>query len=149
MYGELTRTEIEHVLHTGWIGHLGCCDAGTPYVVPVTYAYDGTYVYGYTRAGRKLQMMRANPQVCFEVERVDDLANWQTVIAWGTFEELQGEDATKAETLIRDRTMVIVAGAPLALLHGMGGWGTHDASWQNAVRYRITLTKKSGRFERA
>ena len=32
--------------------------------------------------------MRANPFVCFEVEDIDDLANWHSVIAWGVFEEL-------------------------------------------------------------
>lgn len=148
MYGNLTSVEIEHLLNQERVGHLGCCAHGQLYVVPITYAYDGACVYGYTREGRKLSAMRENPAVCFEVERINDLMNWQSVIAWGTFEELSGDDAAKAEVLIRDQTMPVTAGAPIALLHGMGGWGTHDATWQTPVRYRIHLTRKSGRFER-
>ena len=41
-------------------------------------------------------MMRANPFVCFEVEDIDDLANWHSVIAWGVFEELACEDEARA-----------------------------------------------------
>lgn len=46
--------------------------------------------------GQKLHMMRANPFVCFEVEDIDDLANWHSVIAWGVFEELACEDEARA-----------------------------------------------------
>ena len=35
-------------------------------------------------------MMRENPWVCVEVDHMDNLANWRSVIAWGRFEELGG-----------------------------------------------------------
>ena len=92
MLGELSAAQIEEVLRTEVIARIGCVSEGRVYVVPVSYVYDGTYVYGHAMDGVKLRAMRANPQVCVEVEQVDDLSNWRSVIAWGTFEECEGAD---------------------------------------------------------
>lgn len=148
MYGELSLSQIDTLLHSQVICHLACHDRQRPYVVPITYAYDGKHVFGYTREGMKLRIMRANPTVCLQVERITDITDWQSVIAWGTFEELSGDDAEKARRLIEDRFAPRMGGAPLEHVHGMGGWGNHPPTWQDAVLYQITLTTKSGRFER-
>lgn len=68
----------------------------------------GTFIYGHAVDGAKLRAMRADPHVCFEVEHVDNLANWQSVIGWGTFEELDGEDAEVGMHLLVDRLMPLV-----------------------------------------
>ena len=36
----------------------------------------------------KLNMMRENPKVCFQVEHLENMVKWQSVICWGEFEEL-------------------------------------------------------------
>ena len=54
-------------------------------------------------------MMRENPEVCFEVEQVDNLASWRSVIAWGTYEELHGSEAKKAMGLLVERVMPLMA----------------------------------------
>ncbi|HET9746770.1 MAG TPA: hypothetical protein VFP97_13735 [Chitinophagaceae bacterium] len=41
MLGELSDVEIEIVLASQAIGRLTCIDGNYPYVVPVTYAFDG------------------------------------------------------------------------------------------------------------
>lgn len=37
--------------------------------------------------------MRNNPNVCFEIDWMKDMSKWKSVIVYGTFEELKGEDA--------------------------------------------------------
>jgi len=32
--------------------------------------------------------MRKNPEVCFQLDVIENLASWRSVICWGTFEEL-------------------------------------------------------------
>ncbi len=147
MYGELSGAQVEHVLHLGTTGHLGCYGDARPYVVPINYAYDGQHIYGYTREGMKLRLMRAHPTVCFQVDQIEDITDWQSVIAWGTFEELHGDDAENAKDLLIGRFTPLLGGAPIQRAHGMGGWADHAPTWQDAVLYRITLTTKSGRFE--
>ncbi|MDC1504172.1 pyridoxamine 5'-phosphate oxidase family protein [Winogradskyella sp.] len=83
MLGNLNSRQIEHVLQSLIIGRIGCHADNKTYVVPVTYAYDGTYVYGHTKEGLKIEMMRKNPSVCFEVDVMENMSNWRSVIAWG------------------------------------------------------------------
>jgi uncharacterized protein len=147
MYGELTASQVEALLHAEVTAHLGCMDGTRPYVVPVSYYYDGKYVYGYTRDGMKLRMMRAHPLVCVQVERIEEIRNWRSVVAWGAFEELTGAEAEQARQEFARHFSPLLGGAPVQRAHGMEGWGMHPASWQDAVVYRIHLTTKTGRYE--
>jgi nitroimidazol reductase NimA-like FMN-containing flavoprotein (pyridoxamine 5'-phosphate oxidase superfamily) len=141
MVGDLNASEVERVLSDSIIGRVGCHAFGRTYVVPITYAYDGTYVYAHSADGMKLHMMRSNPHVCFEVDQMDDLANWESVIAAGTFEELHGVDADRALRLLIDRIDPLVSQPPGASVHPKSGMVP-------AVLYRIRLEEKTGRFER-
>ena len=96
MIGQLSLPEIENLLHNQVIARIGCHTNGHTYIVPVTYAYDGAAIFGYSPEGLKLTMMRENPKVCVEVDHVDDPANWRSVIAHGIFEELSGAAAEEA-----------------------------------------------------
>ena len=150
MLGELTREQIEHLLHTEVVGRIGCHAEGRTYVVPVNYAYDGEFLYGHAAPGMKLEMMRANPEICFQVDHRAGLSNWQSVIAWGTFEELQGQEATQAMDLLLDRL--------LPLMVGEGTLATRDepqkilaagAPVEHLALYRIRLCERTGRFEKS
>ncbi len=149
MYGDLSAQEIERLLSSELVGRIGCHSDGQTYVVPTSYAYDGACVYVYSREGTKLRMMRANPSVCFQVDHIEGLGTWRSVIAWGTFEELRGEDAATAKGIIERRFLPVMGGGSLERAHGMAGWEAHPATWQDAILYRIVLTKKTGRYERS
>ncbi len=141
MIGELTATEIERVLSSNIIGRIGCHAFGKTYVVPITYAYDGQYIYVQGREGMKLHMMRSNPHVCFEVDSMDKLANWESVIANATFEELHGELASRAWRMLVDRVGKTASKPPGETVHPKAG-KTPD------ILYRLRLDEKSGRFEK-
>lgn len=141
MLGELSGLETEDVLRSNIIGRIGCHAFGRTYVVPVTYVYDGQAVYAHTKEGMKLHMMRENPHVCFEVDHMDDLANWRSVIAWGTFEELRGDRAKDAMEMLVETLEPVLQGPPGASAHPREGTVP-------ATIYRIVLEEKSGRFER-
>lgn len=145
MLGELNDRQIEQVLNAEVIGRIGCLHEGRVYVVPVTYAYDGQSVYGHSVDGAKLQAMRAHPEVCFEVEHVDNLANWQSVIARGTFEELHGDEARAGMQLLIDRLMPLLASSTSGPPHGEG---SAEAGARQACIYRIRLSEKTGRYEK-
>ncbi len=65
--------KIIEILDKSKIAHIGMVDGDEPYVVPMNYGYvfeDGKlviYLHG-ARRGRKLDVMRANPKVFFEME---------------------------------------------------------------------------------
>ncbi len=138
MLGELTDAQIEQLLASEVIARIGCISDGSVYVVPVTYVYDGTYVWGHAMDGAKLTAMRADPRVCVEVEHVDDLSNWRSVIAWGTFEECVGEDWDAGMALLVERIMPLLTLPPHPDLSGL----------RRGSVYRIALGAKTGRFEK-
>ena len=141
MLGDLTTREIEAVLRENAIGRIGCHAFGKTYVVPITYAYDGSAVYAHSREGMKLHMMRQNPHVCFEVDSMDGMANWKSVIANGVFQELTGDDAHERYQWLSSELRSHIEGPPGETVHPKG-------SEKTGVVYRIVLEDKTGRFER-
>ena len=88
MLGKLSAEEIEKVLTENFVGHLGCHADGRTYVVPISYAYTDGCIWGRTFEGMKMDIIRQNPAVCFQVETIPSMSNWRSVIAWGEFEEI-------------------------------------------------------------
>jgi nitroimidazol reductase NimA-like FMN-containing flavoprotein (pyridoxamine 5'-phosphate oxidase superfamily) len=148
MLGELTRDQIEHLLHSEVVGRIGCHAEGRTYVVPVNYVYDGECLYGHAADGMKLRMMRANPEVCFQVDHRTSLSDWQSVIAWGTFEELQGGEATRAMDLLLDRLLPLLAseGTPTTRAAARETLAPGTPVERLAI-YCIRLRERTGRFE--
>lgn len=145
MTGVLDEAGIEHLLESSMIARLGCHDGRRTYVVPVAYAYDRGACYGHTSEGLKLRMLRANPSVCFEVKQVRSLSIWDSVIAWGTFEELSGDVARDAAELFMRRIYSPLTGrasteCEIARLVAL--------AVAQGVVYRIRLAEKTGRSER-
>ena len=105
MIGDLNETQMVRVLQTQAVGRIGCYAKDRTYVVPVAYAYADGYIYCHSGLGMKIEMMRANPHVCFEVDEVDEHApgSWRSVVAEGVFEELHGLAAARALALLTRR----------------------------------------------
>ena len=104
MIEELTAEEVDAFLREEVVGRIGCHGGGETYVVPVYFAYDGTGVYVHTLEGRKVEMMRASPRVCFEVDRYEpETGSWRSVIAYGRYEELDAQGAARGLELLRER----------------------------------------------
>lgn len=126
---------IERLLHTALVGRIACAFPAAesdprPYLVPLAYGYDGNSVYTFSNPGRKIEIMRAQPLVSFEVDEAIAEDRWESVIAEGSYEELTtDEDRQTAHDV---------------LFAGRAGIPPFSPS---QIVYRIVLTKKTGRFE--
>lgn len=91
----LNSAECERMVTASPEGVLVMCSGSEPYAVPMNHAYSAGKLYFHCApSGRKLDMIRANPNVCYVVNRYfgepDALAdsrkchgNWESVIAYG------------------------------------------------------------------
>jgi nitroimidazol reductase NimA-like FMN-containing flavoprotein (pyridoxamine 5'-phosphate oxidase superfamily) len=62
------RQDIDAILRSGKVCHLAMVDGEEPYVVPMAYGYDGRSLFFHSAAeGRKVDVLRRNDRVCFEV----------------------------------------------------------------------------------
>lgn len=129
---ELTSAQIEELLETAIIGRLACAvpDEPRPYLVPIGYRYDGEALYFLSAPGRKIELMRQQPLVAFEVDRGDADDRWQSVVCDGTYEELISPDG-RAHALA-----ILFPDAPPPPIA------------PHMILFRIVLTRKSGRGER-
>ena len=141
--------EIERLLTKEVVGRIGCTDGQMVYVVPISYAYDGEYVYCHTNAGLKVDIMRQNPVVCFEVDHLQNMANWQSVVAHGRFEELTDKDMRNdALQRLHGRVLPLVSSETT---HLSKDWPFQPAEFDKigGVTFRIRLEEKTGRFEKS
>lgn len=148
MFGKLEKSETEQLIKRQLIGRIGCHANGITYVVPVSYAYDGTSIYVHSGDGRKLEIMRKNPKVCFQVDDTRNLSNWQSVICWGEFEELKKEEDRKvALDLLNQRVLPSISSQTM---HITPEWpfSPDKNATINGIFFRIYITEKTGRFER-
>lgn len=133
---ELSADEIERLLRTAIVGRIACCahgidgSVGRPYVVPLAYGYDGDAIYAHSGIGRKIRMMRAQPLVTVEVDRADAPDRWQSVIAEGTYEEIN-------DVSLRSGALAIIYPDET----------TRPDLEPSTIVYRIRLTAKTGRYE--
>jgi uncharacterized protein len=131
---DLPTEDIEDLLRTAVVGRIACCGHGVvgdgrPYLVPLAYGYDGAAVYAHSGPGRKLDLMRAEPRVTFEVDQAEAPDRWRSVIAEGTFEEID-------EPRQREAALEVIYGASGVPVLGL-----------LTVVFRIRLTSRSGRYE--
>ena len=137
MIGELTAAEIDEILRRQRIGRIGSESVGHVQIIPIVYGYDGSAIYGHSHFGRKIQYMRGNPEVCFEVEEVADPSEWRVIVLTGEYEELHhAAERDHALGLIRTQA----GGGPFSE-------ATYAEDPSDLVIYRIRITDRFGRFE--
>lgn len=144
MFGELTADAIESLLHAEIVARVAYTDRrGLPCIVPITYAYDGNALFGFSLLGAKIENMTAHPQVCVEVDHIENAADWRSVTARGLFHALSGSAALEAVERISNRLRIAAAAsnAPIP------AWRTFvTRSGGAGVAYRIDITAKRGRY---
>ena len=149
MLGALNEDQIEALLKELPVGRIGCHADGITYIVPVNYVYDGINIYAHSNKGMKIDMMRKNPDVCFQADAITNLQNWESVICWGKFEEI-------TDMMEREHAMQKIINRVIPLMHEETAQPSHGFT-DNAsdvgfdmelILYKIVLNKKTGRFER-
>ncbi len=147
MLGQLDENQIEKLLHKQVIGRIGCHANDITYIVPICYAYNNNCIYARSNDGLKIDLMRQNPKVCFEVENIKDLANWRTVVLWGAFEEIsEAEERRNALDILLKRQLPIVTGE-MARFTPNWPFQPDDINEVSGIVYKIKIEKKTGRFE--
>jgi len=76
--------EAWELLGKEFYGRLGISVGDQPYIVPVNYVLDGKKIYIHSaNKGRKLDAIRANPKVCFEVSEPEKLVKGEKPCQFG------------------------------------------------------------------
>jgi nitroimidazol reductase NimA-like FMN-containing flavoprotein (pyridoxamine 5'-phosphate oxidase superfamily) len=136
---------IEEILEGSIICRLAMMDGDMPYLLPFNYGYrDGCLYIHSAPEGKKIDLLRKDNRVCFEVEgttgiiKSGEACNWATrfrsVIGYGTVDILSDEDS-------RQRGLEIIMaqhGAPELTDFNPG-------NLRRMVILRLTITSVTGK----
>lgn len=77
------KVEIEDIIRKAEICHIAVCDGDTPYVFPVNFGYGKNCLFIHSALeGRKIDILRKNDKVCFQMETDLELNKSDTVCDW-------------------------------------------------------------------
>ena len=147
MIGKLDNNQINNLLSSQSIGRLACTDGEQPYIVPISFTYDGIYIYGQTNMGKKLKIIRKNPDVCFEVDQMMDMRNWQSVVIYGEFEEIKNKDAGIGRELLFEKEFSLLTNNSIHAHEHAVTSVLDDENRFKEILFRIKIKKVSGRFQ--
>lgn len=149
MFDTLSNKQMIDVISNSIVGRIGCHADGKTYVVPISYAYHNDYIYFRTFEGMKIFMMRKNPDVCFQVDRMDDMADWQSVIVWGTFEEMTDPvERKKGLEILLNRMLPNVVSETVKFTTEWPFPPTNDLNNIDGIIFRIHIAEMTGRSEK-
>lgn len=96
-YHALARDECEAVLARNHIGRIAYARQNHVDVEPIHYVYEEGWIYGRTSPGAKLDALAGSFYhvwpVAFEVDEVEGLFSWRSVVVHGSFHEVDPRGA--------------------------------------------------------
>jgi nitroimidazol reductase NimA-like FMN-containing flavoprotein (pyridoxamine 5'-phosphate oxidase superfamily) len=96
-----SREEIDEIIRGSHVCRIALAMDNMPYIVPVSFGYDGESIYLHTaREGKKINYIKNNNNICFEFEKnvklfrnPDKACKWtfsyESVIGFGKIYELE------------------------------------------------------------
>lgn len=134
---EMPEKEVEELLGRMNYGHFAVSLNDQPYVVPINYAYAEPFIFIYTTAGLKSDILKQNPLVCLQVEEIGE-NGWRSVVVTGTAEQIvDNEERERTVTLIRSTNPSLL---PALALKWKNDWIRKNVE----MVYRIKINTMSG-----
>ena len=139
------KAAMDAIIRRCRVCHLGLSNRDRPYVVPLSFGYDGSNVYFHTaQEGKKVDYIAANANACFEFEcdvsviPHDSVAcrwgfSFQSVIGYGTVSEIVGRDEKR-------RGLDCIMGH-----YSDGKWDYSDRELAKVRVWRISIDSMSGK----
>jgi nitroimidazol reductase NimA-like FMN-containing flavoprotein (pyridoxamine 5'-phosphate oxidase superfamily) len=103
-----SQAELNAVLQAATVVELAMVDEGSPYVVPMSFGFaDGCLYLHCAKQGRKIDILRRNPQVCFNLFCDDAIirgpapagcnitSRYRSITGEGRAEFIEGDDAKR------------------------------------------------------
>jgi len=84
VFRELSRAECEEMLARNNVGRVAFSFHDRVDIEPVNYVFSEGWLHGRTSPGTKLSTLKHSPWVAFEIDEVEGLLDWRSVIVHGT-----------------------------------------------------------------
>ena len=148
MIQDLATKEGKQLLSDNYIGHLAFIAGEWPYSIPITYYYNAAknMIISYAAEGHKIEAMRTNPNVSLEVNEINSVSTWRSVLAHGKFEELQGIDARYHLHEFAEGVKAIILRKEGKDARAISEFSCKMESNQNPIVFRIVVDEMTAKF---
>ncbi|HZI40305.1 MAG TPA: pyridoxamine 5'-phosphate oxidase family protein [Gemmatimonadaceae bacterium] len=103
----LSREECDDLLERNQVGRLAFTFHDRVDIEPVHYVYADGWLHGRTSPGTKVATLLHHPWVAFEVDEVEGLFDWQSVVVHGAVYILDG-DGSAADRTAYESTLSLI-----------------------------------------
>jgi nitroimidazol reductase NimA-like FMN-containing flavoprotein (pyridoxamine 5'-phosphate oxidase superfamily) len=114
----LDTDESERLLARNHVGRIGYSFQHRVDIEPIHYVYAHGAIYMRTAPGAKLTSLAHSPWIALEVDEVDGLFDWRSVVAHGTVYELHADGSPVERAAYRDAVAHLRRVIPYALSDG-------------------------------
>ncbi len=147
MISIMTATEIENVLHSQSICRLACNDNKFPHLIPLSYFYDGTYIYCQSQQGKKIELMQKDPNVSILVDIIGTMNNYKSVLVNGEYQELKGDEADVARKLLFEQIFSLMTTTRIHHFQHQESEKIDDSERIKIIMFRIKILCITSRKE--
>ena len=137
-FRELSRSECEDLLLRNQVGRIAFTFHDRVDVEPVHYVYADGWLHGRTSPGTKVATLLHHPWVAFEVDEVEGMFDWRSVIVHGAV-HLPDADGSPSDRAAYASTLVLIRElVPEAL-------ESKDPTPMRQVLFRVHVDEITGR----
>ena len=78
------RRQIDAIIKKANCCRIGLVDGIYPYIIPVNFAVNNNHLYFHSaKEGKKIDILRKNNSVCFEIDIEGEIVGGQKACSWG------------------------------------------------------------------
>lgn len=96
-FHQLKPAECRGLLRRHHVGRIAFAFKDRVDIEPISYVFNGRWLYARTSPGTKLRQLKHHPWVAFEVDEIDGAFDWRSVVVHGTVYFLSDDPGTRAE----------------------------------------------------
>ena len=112
---ELSREEIEETITRNRVGRIAFSFHDRVDIQPIHYIYERGWLYGRTSEGEKIYTLKHNQWIAFEIDEVNDLFDWRSIVIHGSFWLIHPQGSPRAEELWAKAAKLVAQIVPGAL----------------------------------
>ena len=106
-FRDLDEFECRSLLARNHVGRIAYSFRDRVSIEPVSYVLDDDWLYGRTSPSEKIEIIRRSRWVAFQVDEIEGVFEWQSVVAHGAFYVLD-PDGAPDELAARDRAIQLL-----------------------------------------
>jgi uncharacterized protein len=140
-FGDLSLEECEALLALQHVGRMAFTFHDKVDVEPLHFVYRDGVIWGRTQPGSKVSVLVRHPWVAFEVDEVQSLFSWRSVVVHGRVEFPNPDGAPMEQAQYAAGVEVFQSLIPTAFTE-------RDPTPERSLLFRLPVAEMTGRFGR-